>query len=185
MENRLIFTNCNTITTKEIQMDILWAPWRSQYISSFKNEVDTGCFICDAIKDKLHEKERLVTYRSKFSIVMLNKYPYNGGHLLIAPQRHIGDYTELKLEEINDISLLTQATVKALKCLKNPDAFNIGMNVGRSAGAGLPGHIHQHVIPRWNGDSGFISSICDAKVVSEALDETYNAVKEALLNVLQ
>lgn len=166
-------------------MDILWSPWRSQYINSFKNEVDTGCFICDAIKDTEHEKERLVIYRSKYSIVMLNKYPYNGGHLLIAPLRHVGDYTELSIEEINDISILTQAAVKALRSLKSPDAFNIGMNVGRSAGAGLPGHIHQHVIPRWNGDSGFISAICDSKVVSEALEDTHAAVKEALLKVLK
>lgn len=166
-------------------MDILWAPWRSQYISSFKNEVDTGCFICDAVKDDKHEKERLVIYRTQYSIVMLNKFPYNGGHLLIAPLRHVGDYTELSIEEINDISVLTQATVKALRYLKNPDAFNIGMNVGRSAGAGLPGHIHQHVIPRWNGDSGFISSICDAKVVSEALEDTHREVKDALLKVLK
>ncbi len=153
-------------------MDLLWTPWRGQYIQQFASKEDSGCFICDAVRDESHDKERLIIHRSSLSIVMLNKYPYNGGHLLIAPRRHIGDYTELSIDEINDISVLTQLCVKVLKNLKNPDAFNIGMNVGRSAGAGLPGHIHQHIIPRWNGDMGFISTICDAKVISEVLSDT-------------
>lgn len=158
-------------------MDILWAPWRSQYIEIFATGCNTDCFICDAIHDKSHEDARLVVCRTDYSIVMLNKYPYNGGHILIAPNEHTGDFTLLSPAQINDIMELTKRSINALKAIKKPDAFNIGMNMGRSAGAGLPEHIHQHIIPRWNGDTGFISTICNTKVISEALQQTLSAVR--------
>lgn len=166
-------------------MDLLWAPWRSQYIESYSFDGDTNCFICDAINDKSHDLERLVIYRSKLSIVLLNKYPYNGGHILIAPNEHLGEFEKISTETMADIMYLTKISIMTLKALKHPDAFNVGMNIGRSAGAGLPGHIHQHIIPRWNGDTGFISTICDTKVISEVMSKLQIAIKEEFYNQIQ
>lgn len=160
-------------------MDLLWSPWRSQYIDTFNTKADEkkeDCFICGAVEDVEHEKERLVVARTELCIALMNRYPYNGGHLLIAAKRHVGDLTELTTAETAEIMRLSQIAIKVLREISRPQAFNIGMNMGRSAGAGLPGHLHQHIIPRWDGDVGFVTSICDMKVISQALDRTRDAV---------
>lgn len=166
-------------------MDILWAPWRGQYLNTYSFDNDSDCFICDAVQDSENDEARLIIYRSELSIVLLNKYPYNGGHILIAPKSHISDFENLSIEQLNDIMFLSQIAIKCLKKIKHPDAFNIGMNIGRSAGAGLPGHIHQHIIPRWNGDTGFISTICDTKVISESLEQIQKLIKMEFIHTIQ
>jgi ATP adenylyltransferase len=156
-------------------MDLLWAPWRSQYIDTFndkKEQKKEECFFCAAIEDRGAEAERLVVYRGETAIIMLNRYPYNGGHLLIAPYRHVGDLCELTTSESSEIMALAQLSIKALKTMSSPHAFNIGMNLGREAGAGAPDHMHMHVIPRWNGDTGFVTAISDIKIISQALSDT-------------
>ncbi len=168
-------------------MDIIFAPWRSQYIETFSDEAQKEkeeCFICGGVSDLLHDKERLIIARTKHSIVLLNRYPYNGGHLLIAPKRHIGDFLELNQDEMLDMMNLAQNCVKILNRHSKPQAFNIGMNIGREAGAGLPGHLHLHIIPRWSGDTGFVSTICDVKIISKSLielQEKYTKELNALL----
>ena len=154
-------------------MDILWSPWRAKYIDTFKDDknVPEECFFCGAINDLEHDKERLVVHRSKHSIIMLNRYPYNGGHLLIAPLRHTGEFLELFADETADMMALAKLSIKVINSVSSPHAFNMGMNIGREAGAGVPGHLHLHVIPRWNGDTNFMSSVCDTKVISQSLED--------------
>ncbi|HPI18819.1 MAG TPA: HIT domain-containing protein [Candidatus Kapabacteria bacterium] len=156
-------------------MEILWSPWRSQYIDTFKEEKNSqkaGCFICEAINAVELEKERLVVARFEFCIVMLNKFPYNNGHILIAPKKHTGDMDKLPDEEAFEILQTTRKATKILTKVFNPNGFNIGMNLGRVAGAGLPDHLHVHIVPRWNGDSNFMPVIADVKVVSQSLEQT-------------
>ncbi len=157
-------------------MDVLWAPWRSQYIQGFKDEekglIKLECFLCEAaVNDPARERELLVVARRKECFVMLNKFPYNGGHLLIAPYRHVGEIDELTDAELCDIMRVTQESTAVLKEISNPHGFNIGANLGRVAGAGVPGHLHYHVVPRWSGDTSCLAVISDTKVVSQSLDE--------------
>ena len=158
-------------------MDILWAPWRSQYIDTFKHPAgEEECFFCAAVNDTAHDRERLVVARAEHCIVLLNRYPYNGGHLLIAPKEHIGDLSLLSAEVACELMTLSQIAIRVINSISSPHAYNVGMNLGRSAGAGVPGHLHQHVIPRWDGDTGFVSTICDMKVISQAMDNTWQEI---------
>ncbi len=168
-------------------MDILWSPWRSQYIAGYKDEgvlAKEDCFFCAAINDSEHDKERLVVHRSDISIVMLNRYPYNGGHILIAPKRHTGEFLELSSEETSDIMRLAQLSMKVINSINSPHAYNMGMNLGREAGAGVPGHLHLHLIPRWSGDTNFMSSVCDTKVISQSLEEIQESFANAFLKII-
>jgi len=158
-------------------MDIMWSPWRSKYIESFKNrdiEEKNNCFICDAVSATLEEYTNLlIIHKYTNTIALMNRYPYNSGHILIAPLRHISDFTQLTLDELTEIQIVTQQSIIALKDMFQPDGFNIGANLGDAAGAGLPGHLHYHVIPRWKGDTSFVSTIGDMKVISQSIDDTY------------
>ncbi len=158
-------------------MDKLWAPWRIGYILSDKKE--DGCVFCNAFKSD-NDEDRLVLFRSKHSFIIMNLYPYNAGHLMVVPNRHISSPTELKEEEQLDMFKLTNKCIEILKKVMNPDGFNVGMNLGRSAGAGIDDHIHIHIVPRWNGDTNFMPILADTKVVSESLKETYKKLKGAL-----
>lgn len=158
-------------------MDKLWAPWRIGYILSDKKE--DGCVFCNAFKSD-NDEDRLVLFRSKHSFIIMNLYPYNAGHLMVVPNRHISSPTELKEEEQLDMFKLTNKCIEILKKVMNPDGFNVGMNLGRSAGAGIDDHIHIHIVPRWNGDTNFMPILADTKVISESLKETYKKLKGAL-----
>ncbi len=162
-------------------MDILWAPWRSKYIEGFKDEKtdpnNNPCFVCEALNSN-DDKKSLVVYRNKNCFVMMNKYPYNGGHLLIAPNKHIATLEDIDDGTLFEMMKTVNLSINALKNLSNPHGFNIGMNIGRVAGAGLPGHLHIHIVPRWNGDTSFISAISDTKVISQTLQETQVALSE-------
>ena len=131
------------------------------------------------LNDTSNDKDRLVVARTEHCIVLLNRYPYNGGHLLIAPKAHIGDLSLLDSKVATEIMSLTQISIKVINSISKPHAFNVGMNLGRSAGAGVPGHLHQHVIPRWDGDTGFVSTICDMKVISQAMENTWEEMSKA------
>lgn len=159
-------------------MEILWSPWRSKYIQTFKdedkNQEQKNCFLCEAGNntDKEKDKELLVVHRRKLSFIMLNKFPYNNGHILIAPYRHIGTLDLLTDEEIFDMMKAVQDSLKVIDEVMKPHGYNIGINIGRVAGAGLPDHIHFHIVPRWNGDTSFMAVLSDVKVVSQSLEET-------------
>ena len=157
-------------------MKQIWAPWRIEYILS---EKDDSCFICKACEEGPSE-ENLLLYKGKTCLIIMNRYPYNPGHLMVAPLRHVGNITELTPEENCEMMELASICVKALTKVMSPDGFNLGINLGRVAGAGLETHVHLHVVPRWNGDTNFMPVLADIKVIPEHIRETYNKLKDAL-----
>lgn len=158
-------------------METLWAPWRAVYITKDKPEGE--CIFCDKLKDDRDAENHLLA-RRELCFVLLNIFPYNSGHLMVAPNRHVSDITELTSEESLALFHLTQEMVDLMRRVMGPHGFNIGINLGRVAGAGYPGHFHIHIVPRWDGDTSFMPVIGDVKVVSESLDRTYAKLKEAL-----
>ncbi|HEV09642.1 MAG: HIT family hydrolase [Sulfurihydrogenibium sp.] len=161
-------------------MERLYSPWRSQYIEGLSKS--EGCFLCDALKENNDEKN-LILYRGKKAFVIMNLFPYNAGHLMVCPNEHIGDFTSIDEETLCEISLLTQKMVKLLKLVLKPDGFNIGYNLGKAAGAGLESHIHNHIVPRWVGDTNFMPAIGEVRVISQDLREIYSKLKEKLKDV--
>lgn len=154
-------------------MEHLWAPWRIQYIRMEKPE---GCFLCEKPKES-NAEANYILYRGEKNFIVLNSYPYNPGHLMIAPYRHVASLAELTKEERHEHFELVSRGVEVLKKVFNPGGFNIGMNLGRVAGAGLADHIHTHIVPRWVGDSNFMPVVADVRVIPEALAETYDKLK--------
>jgi ATP adenylyltransferase len=135
-----------------------------------------GCFLCDAgnIKDAAEAAARHVLWNTPLSTVLINRYPYTNGHLLIAPRRHIADPEDLTPEELLDINTQSVAAIKLLKRAVSPQGFNVGINLARVAGAGVPGHLHQHVVPRWNGDTNFMTVVGEVRVVPQAMSQLYH-----------
>jgi ATP adenylyltransferase len=164
-------------------MDRLWAPWRAQYIrdSAQKLESDAprGCFLCRGIAEK-NDKENLIVWRRGRSAVFLNKFPYNNGHLLVAPLCHVGALQELEQVELLEPIETIQIVLKALDRILRPEGYNIGLNLGKQAGAGLPGHLHWHVVPRWDGDTNFMPILGNAKVIVESLGEFHERMTAAI-----
>ncbi|MDR0927106.1 MAG: HIT domain-containing protein [Ignavibacteria bacterium] len=161
-------------------MDRIYSPWRSQYIESFNEEKKEECFLCGAIHSVNENKERLIIARESHCIVLLNKYPYNSGHTLVVPLHHISDLDDLTTDELVAVMATTKKVVSAMKDAFHPHGFNIGINIGQSAGAGLPGHLHFHIVPRWNGDANFTATISDMKVISTAMENTRLALIEKM-----
>ncbi|MEM0087533.1 MAG: HIT domain-containing protein [Thermofilum sp.] len=159
-------------------MDVLFAPWRMKYINYAKIEKPQKCFICEAAESS-DLKSNLVVYRSESVIVLMNKFPYNTGHLLIAPVRHVADLGELRDDELCELARTLRMAVSWLKRALSPDGFNVGINLGKVAGAGLESHIHIHLVPRWSGDTNFMPVVADTKVIPEALEDTYEKIISA------
>ena len=149
----------------------LWAPWRLDYVQH-ADELDR-CIFCEP------EEELLVATRAH-TLAVLNKFPYSAGHLLVAPRRHVGEFGALSSEEALEVHMLAAAGMDALRDVYAPHGFNLGWNLGRVAGAGIEGHVHLHVVPRWNGDTNFMPVLGDTKVIPEALLETGRRLREAL-----
>lgn len=147
-------------------MKQLWAPWRIEFILGEKPE---SCIFCDP--SVAEDKDGLVLYRGTLSTVLLNKYPYNNGHLILAPKTHKAKLEELSPEESKDLSRLITHSVTALKKEMKPEGFNIGINLGESAGAGIVDHLHWHIVPRWNGDVNFMPMVSEVKVIPEHLSK--------------
>ncbi len=147
----------------------IWAPWRMEYIQMEKPE---GCILCDKPKQN-NDVSNYILYRGDRNFVIMNSYPYNPAHLMIAPYRHIAKLEELTDGERNEHFEIVGRSIKVLKQVFNPGGFNIGINIGRVAGAGIDDHIQTHVVPRWQGDTNFMAVIADIKVIHEALAETY------------
>ena len=149
-------------------MENLFSPWRSQYIQSFKDESEEGkrCVFCKALENN-EDRASLIVFRGHTAFVLMNLYPYNSGHLLIVPNRHTSDFQSLSAEETMECQQLLQASERALAGLIKPHGYNLGMNLGRSAGAGIEDHLHWHIVPRWNGDTNFLPILADTKLVSE------------------
>ena len=152
----------------------IWAPWRAEFILG---EKEKGCIFCKRLKRKDSVKN-LIIYRGKKSFVILNKYPYNPGHAMVVPKRHVAHIEKLTAVEAAEFFELTRLTVKLMKKALKPHSLNIGMNLGRSSGAGIPEHLHMHIVPRWNGDTNFMPVIGETKVVSVPLEPIYDAIKK-------
>ncbi|MCK5306246.1 MAG: HIT domain-containing protein [Candidatus Omnitrophica bacterium] len=155
-------------------MEKLWAPWRAKYAKSKKTK---GCIFCLKPKSKSGNKEYIVT-KGRYVFSMLNIYPYNNGHIMVAPYRHIQDLDGLDKEEALELMEMINKSINLLKAVLKPSAFNIGINIGSIAGAGYAEHLHVHIVPRWQGDTNFMPIIAKTKVVPEALDELYKRLKD-------
>ena len=159
-------------------MESLHAPWRIEYILSPKNEQCATLFT--RIAQSSDDEANLVIARDRTCYALLNRYPYNGGHLMVVPYRQAADLNGLTEEELADLWKLTRRSVNALTQVMKPDGFNIGVNLGRVAGAGIEGHLHIHVVPRWNGDTNFMPVLADTRVVPQALTELAAQLRTAL-----
>lgn len=158
-------------------MENLWAPWRITYIQNHPKE--SGCFLCNAFLDTRDEKH-LVVHRGTECFCILNKYPYNSGHLMVVPNKHKPDISDLTDQEILEIMKMTKDMKELLTTIMKPEGFNIGINLGKPAGAGLIGHFHVHIVPRWNGDTNFMPVIADVKVIPQSLESLYEEIKKHL-----
>lgn len=157
-------------------MDYLWSPWRMEYILS--NKSGEGCIFCEGLK-QVDGPENLIAYRGPHAFVMLNRFPYTSGHLMIVPYAHQPSLDQLDSEARLDIMDLSSRAIQVLNALYTPQGYNLGMNIGAAAGAGVTEHVHLHVVPRWVGDTNFMSSVSQTRVLPELLEETYRRVKEA------
>lgn len=154
----------------------LWAPWRIKYIQGLN---DSGeCFICHDLQKPADDDKNLVLWRTSLCVVILNRFPYNNGHLLIAPARHIGELSEAGDDEMLEMTKLIAESQKVLTLAIKPHGFNVGLNIGRCAGAGLPGHLHFHLVPRWDGDTNFMAVCGDTDVISQSLEELLCQLKK-------
>ena len=157
-------------------MKHLWAPWRMEYIE--KEIKGEGCIFCSRLRED-DGPHNLILYRSSHAFVIMNKFPYNPGHLMICPFRHERDIENLSVDEARDLFECLKLSVKVLKKVMEPHGYNIGLNSGRVAGAGVEDHLHFHIVPRWNGDTNFMPVLAEVKVVPEHLERTYRKLKTA------
>ena len=156
-------------------MERLWTPWRRAFVEGADNR-STECFLC-AIVAEHDDRKHLVPFRGERVFVLLNLYPYNSGHLMVAPYAHTGDLAGLDAAIANELMQVTQRSLDVVQRAYRPDAFNVGMNLGKPAGAGVPDHLHVHVVPRWNGDTNFMPVLGETKVLPESLEQTYERLE--------
>jgi ATP adenylyltransferase len=158
-------------------MDYLWTPWRYAYVSTA--EKATSCVFCDAIKIDDDEK-MMIAHRGEHCYVILNAYPYTPGHVLIVPYVHLDELQKLPAEAASEMMALSQKMETVLRELYHPDGINLGMNIGKAAGAGIAGHIHMHVLPRWVADANFLSVVGETRLLPETLEQTWKKLRKAL-----
>ena len=154
-------------------MERIWSPWRMAYIQAAKEQgEDGGCIFCD-LPAEGDDVRTMILARGELAFVIVNSFPYNPGHLMVAPFRHIGAFTSLEAAELADVDALVARSIRALEQEMEPHGYNLGMNLGRVAGAGIPDHVHWHLVPRWNGDTNFMPVVGQTRVLPELLEETY------------
>ena len=151
-------------------MKTLWAPWRMEYILSDQKEQD--CIFCPG-KDRSRDTERLILYADSLAMVIMNRYPYVNGHLLVAPAKHVPDLDELNPKEMEHLLLMVRRSLRILKKEMSPGGFNVGLNLGRVAGAGVEEHMHFHIVPRWDGDTNYMTVLGEVRVIPQHIEETY------------
>ena len=150
---------------------ILWAPWRMEYIRSLGDkESDEGCFLCRYWEEPEHDSENHIIWRTASTLVVMNRFPYTNGHLLIAHAAHKGDVTNLSDDEFTDMTRTIRNATEVVRNVLSPHGFNIGFNLGQCAGAGLPEHLHAHIVPRWSGDTNFMAVIGNSRIIPDSLD---------------
>ena len=157
-------------------MQHLWAPWRLEFI---KGPKPSGCFFCEAAAaDPSRDAELLVLTRTPRALAILNRYPYNNGHLMVAPRAHLPNLEDLASADASELMALTQRALRVLRQVLSPDGFNLGINAGKIAGAGVADHVHQHVVPRWDGDTNFMPVVGETKVLNEHLSMSYEQLRK-------
>ncbi len=151
-------------------MKVVWAPWRMEYVGS--DQEREGCIFCPG-HDRAQDEKKLILYRGEWSIVLMNRFPYSNGHLLVAPLRHISSFDALSQDEKLDLLNMVERSLSALKEVMDPAGFNIGMNLGKVAGAGVEDHMHFHVVPRWSGDTNYMTVLGEVRIIPEHIRATY------------
>ncbi|MEX2263641.1 MAG: HIT domain-containing protein [Bryobacteraceae bacterium] len=160
-------------------MDRLWSPWRYQYVG--RQRGDEGCIFCDRAAAG-GDRENLIVHRGRLNYVILNRYPYAVGHLMVAPYAHAGTLEDTPPETATEMMMLTREAERILRAVYRPEGLNIGMNIGACAGAGVAGHVHMHVLPRWTGDANFMTTVGETRVLPEDLGVTWEKLHEAFAN---
>lgn len=160
-------------------MERLFTPWRMAYIRSVHQE---GCIFCDMLE--VDDRATLILHRGRHAFLVLNRYPYNNGHLMAVPYRHVDSLELLTTEELTEVMALTTLSLRVLRRAWQPEGFNIGINIGKVAGAGVKDHVHCHVVPRWSGDTNFMPLFADTRVIPQALEETYAELTGTLRQLL-
>jgi len=184
LSRRSVSGVCRSVKTRRVDlpadgdynrpMEQLWAPWRIRYILGDR---ETGCFFCKN-SQSADDAKNLVLIRAKTSFMILNAYPYNPGHLMVAPYKHTGELDDLAESELNEMTALIVRGKQLLTRAMKPQGFNVGLNLGKTAGAGVLDHVHWHIVPRWEGDANFMPVTADTRVVPQALDELYGELKK-------
>jgi len=158
-------------------MDYIWSPWRYRYVAEASK--DDGCVFCRSLEAN-DDRQTLIVHRAEKNFIILNRYPYTSGHVMIVPYAHSAELTAAPLDVLAEMMLLAQRVQKAQEQLYHPEGYNIGMNLGRAAGAGITGHLHLHVLPRWSGDSSFMTVIGETRTEPEELSTTYERLRKVL-----
>ena len=160
-------------------MDVLFSPWRYEYLTSGEKSPESFCVFCDLqAEDERGDAEKLIVYHARHNYIVLNKFPYISGHLLIVPFSHVSDLDRADKETTDELMDLTKRCQTVLRAAYNPQGFNLGMNLGKAAGAGVAGHIHLHVMPRWFGDTNFTTTVGETRVIPEDLTTTYRKLRD-------
>ncbi|MDR2400191.1 MAG: HIT domain-containing protein [Deferribacteraceae bacterium] len=163
--------------------DYIWAPWRGAYVASWHGGSAAAgkdeCVFCTKFNEN-RDADNFILHRGERTVIIMNLYPYNNGHIMLIPVRHTADFELLTAEETAEMNLYKKLSVSALKKALNPDGFNIGMNLGSAAGAGIAQHLHEHIVPRWNGDTNFMPVLGETRVISEHMQTTYIKIKSCL-----
>ena len=157
----------------------LWAPWRTEYIRSLSEPEDDGCFLCRYRGEPEKDESNLVVWRGAGCMAVLNRFPYTGGHALVAPYEHVAGLADLSGERMREMMEMLRDLQAVLAHVVGAQGFNVGLNLGHCAGAGLPGHVHAHIVPRWMGDTNFMSVLGDVRVIPQALEDLYAQLREA------
>jgi ATP adenylyltransferase len=161
----------------------LWSPWRSRYIDSFSKKVASRkCIFC-GVKNEGDDADRLIVWKGEECYIIMNLFPYNSGHLMVVPYRHRAALHDLTDDECLELMNGTKLAMKLLERVSHPDGFNVGANFGRSSGAGIEGHVHIHVVPRWQGDTNFLPVVSDTKIISQDIQDTYKKLKNAVRRI--
>ena len=161
-------------------MDVLWSPWRYDYITGSGTARSSGCVFCGILNDSASDEEKFILKRAEFNFVILNIYPYATGHLLIVPYAHIAELNQIDKQTSDEMMDITKSSQRALGEVYQPEGFNLGMNLGRSAGAGVAEHLHMHVLPRWSGDVNFMTSVAQTRTIPEDLRTTYDKLRDKI-----
>ena len=157
-------------------MKRLWSPWRMKFVQS--HETNSNCVFCD-VQAQSNDAENLIVFRGRNAFVILNRYPYTSGHLLVVANAHVRSIEDLEVETRSEMMELTTTSMRVIRKVYQPEAFNLGANIGEAAGAGIAGHVHLHVVPRWGGDTNFMTALAETRVLPEELNETYQRIRTA------